>query len=482
MSQRSIFEKQSLLIPVILGVSVFVLLTLLGAALLNDPDTYWHIATGRWVLEHGGVPNSDPFSHTIPGADWHAHEWLSGVMLALAHAVWGWKGVVIFTSAMVGLTVGMLAWGTSKYLRNFYVIVIPVIALVAFSPHILARPHVLVMPVLMLWVVLLVFARSARKAPSFFVAFLMIPWANMHGSFPIGLGVAGLLAAEAFFDEQENAGRLAVVKRWGWFLAIATLASLATPYGIQGFLYPFQLSGMERTLTWVAEWQPLNFSKPGAVEGWVMGVLAVLLFRGIKLSFFRLLIFLGLLSLTLAHLRMAEYLLFIASMLVVPVIAKQWSDAPYPASLGLSRINVPILIATIFGFAIIGSIAMLAERDVAPSKLTSPVAALAAAKKAGFSDKPVLNSYNFGGYLIFEKVPVFFDSRADLYGDAFMDRTFSASNLTAASPNLNELLKEYEIEWTIVGAADNAARFLDKEPNWVEFYRDDVAVVHIPKS
>jgi hypothetical protein len=125
---------------------------------------------------------------------------------------------------------------------------------------------------------------------------------------------------------------------------------------------------------------------------------------------------------------------------------------------------------------------MLAVRDVAPSKLTSPVAALAAAQKAGLSDKPVLNSYNFGGYLIFEKVPVFFDSRADVYGDAFMDKTFSASNLAAASPNLSDLLKEYEIEWTIFGANDNAVRFLDKEPDWVEFYRDDVAVVHVPKS
>ncbi len=458
------------------------LLALLGGELLNDPDTYWHIATGRWVLEHGSVPSSDPFSHTILGADWHAHEWLSGVMLALLHAVWGWKGVVIFTSAMIGLTVGILAWGSSKYLRNFYVIVISLAALVAFSPHILARPHVLVMPVLMLWVVLVTFARSARKAPSFLVALLMIPWANMHGSFPIGLGVAGLLAAEAFFDEQDNAGRFVVVKRWGLFLAVATLASLATPYGIQGFFYPFQLGGMERTLPWITEWQPLNFSKPGVVESWVMCVLAVLLFRGIQLPFFRLLIFLGLLYLTLLHLRMAEYLLFIASMLVVPVIAKQWSDAPCPASSGSSRINVHVKIATICGFAFIGSIAMLAARDVAPSRLTSPVAALAAVQKAGLSNKPVLNSYDFGGYLIFEKVPVFFDSRADLYGDAFMDKTFSASNLADASPNLSDLLQEYKIEWTIFGANENAVRILNKEPDWVELYRDDVAVVHVPKS
>ncbi len=138
------------------------------------------------MLGHGSVLSWDRFTHTIPGTDWHAHEWLSGEMLALLHAVWGWKGVVIFSSAMIGLTIGIPAWGMSKYLRNFYVVVISAMVLVALNQHILARPHVLVLPVLMLWVVQLVFTRNACKAHSFFVVLLMIPWANIHGSFPSG--------------------------------------------------------------------------------------------------------------------------------------------------------------------------------------------------------------------------------------------------------------------------------------------------------
>jgi len=27
-----------------------------------DPDIWWHLQTGRWIIEHGAVPQTDPFS------------------------------------------------------------------------------------------------------------------------------------------------------------------------------------------------------------------------------------------------------------------------------------------------------------------------------------------------------------------------------------------------------------------------------------
>src|SRR5687768_10931017 len=42
---------------------------------LGDPDTWSHVAVGRWILEHRTVPASDPFSHSVPGIGWTAHEW-----------------------------------------------------------------------------------------------------------------------------------------------------------------------------------------------------------------------------------------------------------------------------------------------------------------------------------------------------------------------------------------------------------------------
>ena len=44
--------------PWLIGTGVYALLTLLGEQLLNDPDSYWHLVVGRWIVEHGAVPPS----------------------------------------------------------------------------------------------------------------------------------------------------------------------------------------------------------------------------------------------------------------------------------------------------------------------------------------------------------------------------------------------------------------------------------------
>ena len=41
--------------------------------MLADPDTYWHIAVGHWIIQHGTVPDHGIFSSTMPDAPWVAH-------------------------------------------------------------------------------------------------------------------------------------------------------------------------------------------------------------------------------------------------------------------------------------------------------------------------------------------------------------------------------------------------------------------------
>src|SRR5258708_1092966 len=82
---------------------------LFAPPLLNDGDTYWHIATGEWVLRNGTVPHIDPFSYTLAGSPWVAHEWLSDVLMALAYKAGAWNGVVMLFGGAIALTFGLLA-------------------------------------------------------------------------------------------------------------------------------------------------------------------------------------------------------------------------------------------------------------------------------------------------------------------------------------------------------------------------------------
>ena len=64
-------------LPLVVAACVYALLLALGHRLLNDPDSFWHLVIGRWMVEHVAVPRADMFSFTMAGAPWIAKEWLS---------------------------------------------------------------------------------------------------------------------------------------------------------------------------------------------------------------------------------------------------------------------------------------------------------------------------------------------------------------------------------------------------------------------
>jgi hypothetical protein len=90
---------------------------------------------------------------------------------------------------------------------------------------------------------------------------------------------------------------------------------------------------------------------------------------------------------------------------------------------------------------------------------------------------PVLNEYRFGGYLIFAGIPTFVDGRADMFGDAFIERENKA--ITLIDDDLPALLHHYKIGWTLMPAGSRAAILLDHLAGWRRLYADDIAVVHV---
>src|SRR5215469_8921786 len=87
-----------------------------STALLNDPDTYLHIAAGRWMLAHGAPPSPDPFSFTMAGAPWHPSEWLGEIALAAVYDIGGWSAVIVAAAACFGAAIGLLTWFVGRWL------------------------------------------------------------------------------------------------------------------------------------------------------------------------------------------------------------------------------------------------------------------------------------------------------------------------------------------------------------------------------
>ncbi|TGV96043.1 hypothetical protein EN788_58015, partial [Mesorhizobium sp. M2D.F.Ca.ET.145.01.1.1] len=91
----------------------------------------------------------------------------------------------------------------------------------------------------------------------------------------------------------------------------------------------------------------------------------------------------------------------------------------------------------------------------------------------------VMNSYNFGGTLIFHDIKTYIDGRTDqLFQDGFT-KTDEATGQTGGKPLLAAQLKKYAISWALLTADDTRIPFFD-ELGWKRAYADDYAVIYLP--
>jgi hypothetical protein len=90
--------------------------------------------------------------------------------------------------------------------------------------------------------------------------------------------------------------------------------------------------------------------------------------------------------------------------------------------------------------------------------------------------RPVLNDYSLGGSLIYNGLRPFIDSRADLYGDAFLTRYRRI--IVPDRVELASTLSEYGIAWTIFPAGNPLVTVLDQQPGWRRLVEENGLVVH----
>ncbi len=452
--------------PLWLALAVFALCAF-SPAVLNDGDTWSHVATGDLILGHRAVPRVDPFSFSLSGAPWTAHEWLAEALFALAHRIAGWSGVVLLTGAAAGAATFVVARRAARELTGPALIAVMALCLGLMSGGLLARPHILALPVLALWADQL-FAARERRAPPLAAAGLMMLWANLHGGFAFGLALIGPFALEALWLAPVGR-RVSVFTDWALFAVASLMAALITPFGIEGLLFPLKLTRLAY-LAQIKEWQPENFAHPGPLEFALLALIALALTKPLRLAPMRLLLLLGLIHMSLQHMRHETLLAIAAPMLLArPIAEALGARAPTPA-VGRGMAFGALALA----LALTG--ARLAAPIVRGDSSTAPISALAAVP-AGLRDKPVLNNYAFGGYFIYAGLRPFIDGRADMFGDAFLSEY---ARILAGEPQAVEAaLKRWDIAWTIFAPGQRAVATMDHEPGWRRLYADAWAVVHV---
>jgi hypothetical protein len=226
-----------------------------------------------------------------------------------------------------------------------------------------------------------------------------------------------------------------------------------------------------KTLPFITEWQSPDFLKPSPLEmALLVGVFAAF-WRGARLSAVRTAILLGLLHMSLQHVRQ-EVLLGVVGPLL---LAEPFGRALGRAEAVWTPWRVPRAQTLLGGGLIVAAIAgRLILPQVRVDGPTAPITAFAHVP-ATLRAQPVLNFYDFGGYLIFEGVRPYIDGRADMYGDAFVanDDIIQRGGQAAIAGALSR----YRIRWSILSPGLPLVGVLDRTPGWKRIYADKFAVV-----
>jgi hypothetical protein len=233
---------------------------------LGDPDLWWHLRAGRWMLDHLAIPHAELFTYTAQGAPWTAHEWLAEVIFA---ALAGAGGLLLVAVVMAAVAwSGLCACALRARSRGAGALAVAgalLLAARAAQPVLGTRPQVATFA-LTAWTLLIVERHLARGGR---IRWLLPPllclWANLHAGFLGGLALlAVVVALEAVRTRLglRGAATATRVRALAVTLGVCAVAACLNPAGPRLYAYALSTSASVKAKP-IVEWMPPNLHDPG---------------------------------------------------------------------------------------------------------------------------------------------------------------------------------------------------------------------------
>ncbi len=505
---------------------------LVGAALafrrLGNFDTWWHLASGRWIVNNRTIPDTDTLSFTVPDHPWINLQWLYDVMIYLLHGIGGADLLVITSAAAFTAAVWLLMRTLRHRLDEVAASILCLWAILIAEERFYIRPEMVSFILLqaVLWLLMTVRRNDGRGL--WLLVPIMLLWVNCHslfiiGLFCIGCAVGGALAARLPFlpsgwRQASDLGPVAT-RRLLISAGAVALTTLLNPYFLDGLLFPLKL--MSRFDTSNAAFQTIGeFRRPfsdyfltfsigafqtffflgigvicvAAIVGWRApdkgGGSSEASVRGFDLTW--LLIFAGLAYLSV----MARRNTSLFALGAAPIVGYCFALIGGRAKSGLrdtyrklSGVLAPVMLVACMG--LIGLVATnnyywrdgtTREFGLGILEVNFPIRAAAFSREAGLKPR-LYNDLTAGGYLTWDAAVdggVFIDGRLEVYDTEFFSRYVKDFSHPRG---WRQQLDRYDVNTVLLfhrwSNRHGMIRFLMQDPGWRLVYLDEVAVIFV---
>lgn len=225
----------------------------------TDPDLGWHLRCGQGIWQEHSLCSQNQFSVLLPNYSWPNHFWLYQAILFPVYKFAGLWGLSFFNAAIV--TFAFFFFYES--IKNFtFEKMLAIFAIIFFGWGVFSLGIRGQLIGFLFFNLLLFLVSQIKQKPklAFFIPLTMLVWANMHGSFVLGLALLGLFWLKEtfnFFSTQSKNVKFFIF--CFLFFVCCFLVTLLNPFGIhlyqeawQHFAGPIDLSKL------IAEWVPPN--------------------------------------------------------------------------------------------------------------------------------------------------------------------------------------------------------------------------------
>jgi hypothetical protein len=473
------------------------LIFILSAQPITDPDFWWHLKTGQYIVETKSIPYTDIFSTLRFGSEWVTHEWLSEVFIYSVFRTLGYGGLIAIFSILITGSFWIVYQrcrkrGVHAYVAGFAVL----LGAAATMPTWGVRPQIFSLLFASIYISFLDRYSRRESMPSiWWLAPLMILWVNMHAGFALGLvlvvvTIAGLLLDWLLLRNDSLADCWRRARPLCWLLMICVAAVTLNPNGARLYSYPFETLSSQAMMQYLHEWKSPNFQEPifQALALLILGTFSAFALSNKRVRPGELLMLTATAWATLRSGRNVAFFALVATPLLAEhswnwIGSQPWGkwltvpgsrvDTQSKLKLGLNTV-ILLLIVTLGILAVRHSVAEQPKSD-AEKFPTGAVDFILAQKPP----QPIYNEYIWGGYLIWRLYPdyrVYIDGRADVYGDSLVKEWLEVHD---GKPAWRDSLDSRGIRTVLVKRDVALASLLHRDSGWQNVFEDEQAVIFV---
>ena len=451
---------------------------------IEDPDIWWHLRTGQWIVAHGHVPIEDPFSIFGEGKPWIAYSWLFEILVYGLHRYFGLTGLVAFTVTM-SLIVAVMIHLLLRRARLPFVAEVLLLAVIFASLKPLLSPRPWLFSILFTAIELIFILNlrcSWKRLSALVLPMLFVLWANLHIQFVYGLAILAFLTLESIVNRFAKSGlpqrdnKALPVMHSLLLLGACLVGTLVNPYHYRVYVAILEYVTQSGAFQNIAELHPMFFR---SLADWL--VLSLTLAGAFVLGWQRRwnIFYLALFVMASFFAFRARRDIWFMALVVAAIVSEFAARDNYNGYFEFTKERVAAVILSL----LIALYGLSYLRDVSESSLAKvvethfPVQAVKFIKSRQLSG-PIYNSLDWGGYLIWSlpELPVAVDGRTNLHGDERIASSVATWDGRTGWETDPELLRAR----LIIGQTGKPlTHLIRRDPRYRLVYEDNTATVFV---